>query len=45
MAIVFGLILIAAFAAVAILVDPADPRDEDFDPRNNLPFWTALGRR
>jgi hypothetical protein len=45
MVIVFGLILIAAFAVVAILIDPADPREEPFEPRNNLPFWAALGRR
>jgi len=45
MALVFGLILIGAFAVVAILIDPVDPRQDPYDPRNSLPFWAALGRR
>ena len=45
MIIVFGLALIAAFAVVAILIDPADPREEPYEPRNKLPYWAALGRR
>lgn len=45
MVIVFGLILFAAFAVVAILIDPVDQRQDPFDPRKDLPYWAALGRR
>ena len=45
MAILFGIGLIALFAVLAILTDATDPRDDRYDPRSNLPFWTALGRR
>ena len=45
MVIVFGLVLMTAFAVVAILIDPADPRDEPYEPRDRLPFGAALGRR
>ena len=49
MVIVFGLILIAAFAVVAILIDPVDQRQDPFDPRNGPPLLggarPALGRQ
>jgi hypothetical protein len=44
MIIVFGLALIVAFAVVAILIDPADPREEPYEPRDRLPYWASLGR-
>ena len=45
MLLVIGLAIIAAFAVVAILIDPEDRSQASYDPRSDLPFWTFLGRR
>jgi hypothetical protein len=45
---VTGLAILALFALLAILVEPAEGSDEQrhqFDPRNDLPIWALLGRR
>jgi hypothetical protein len=37
--------LIAAFAIVAILIDPVEGNQTPHDPRTELPIWAILGRR
>lgn len=47
MIIVTGLAVLALFAIAAILVEPTEAnRDhrQQYDPRNDLPIWTLLGR-
>ena len=45
MLLVIGLAIVITFAVIAILIDPAEGRQESYDPRSDLPFWAFLGRR
>lgn len=45
MLLVIGLAVIAAFAIIAVLIDPIEGYQAPHDPRNDLPIWAYLRRR